>query len=132
MFGWRSLAASLASRSKRLMLVSSESVRNLRATQRESFVSQAFHTWPIPPFPSIWVRTYWLTTLAGSFSISSMPVGGSSPAFFVAPATEDSPDRGADFAAGFARDGAGDAAPIACLRIVGMVDSFEMAGVVAH
>src|SRR5581483_6298823 len=78
MFGWRRRAESFASRSKRFWLAGSVRVRNLRAVQRLSFRSHAFHTWPIPPWPSIATRTYWFTTFAGSRARSSSSGGGAS------------------------------------------------------
>src|SRR5690349_3000921 len=66
MLGWRRRAASLASRWKRRTSSSSETRRNLIATQRVSFLSQAFQTAPMPPLPICLTRMYWPSCREGS------------------------------------------------------------------
>src|SRR6185295_18282647 len=68
MFGWRSRAASFASRWNRRTSSSSETRRNLMATQRVSFWSQAFQTAPMPPLPICLTRMYWPSWRAGSLA----------------------------------------------------------------
>src|SRR4029078_9261900 len=59
MLGWRRRAASFASRWKRSTSSSSDTRRNLMATQRVSFLSHAFQTAPMPPLPICLTRMYW-------------------------------------------------------------------------
>src|SRR6185503_4380462 len=67
MFGWRRRAASFASRWNRITSSSSETSRNLIATQRVSFWSHAFQTAPMPPLPICLTRMYEPSWRAGSF-----------------------------------------------------------------
>src|SRR5579884_580118 len=78
MFGCRSRAASFASRWNRATSSSSETRRNLMATQRVSFLSQAFQTAPMPPLPICLTRMYWPSWRVGSSANAAASAGTSS------------------------------------------------------
>src|SRR5580765_2561857 len=75
MFGWESLAAVWASRSKRAISSRLLLLRNLSATQRRRSVSHADQTSPIPPAPIAWTFTNLPTWLAGTSAARATSAG---------------------------------------------------------
>src|SRR5262245_47866571 len=78
MLGWRSRAASFASRWNRRTSGWSWASRNLTATQRVRLRSHAFHTAPMPPRPTCLTSMYWLSWREGSVANGFASAGMSS------------------------------------------------------